>query len=436
MGDYDGGRFDIQIMLAVKSFNSSVAQDTKPDTSTTGGTSNSLMNPATILGLETKLQTLQNLKNDTNKEFVGAEIDRLTSKLDKGGLPLPPRLVGNVFEQTVDAVCQWVENDPDVSVIGLWGSEGLGKTAVARHIHAKLDSHPDFFVSWVDVPPAFSIDDLQNEIAESLHVDISYDVDHTKRMTQLLKPLEAYKTAFKKSVLILDSVSTTPIPPDQLGIPSDSCTIILTTRSLELCQLTGCQKTVQLEPLSFEDSWELFVEKHGTAILPRLDAIARSIVRECDGVPLGIVTLARCLSLKHVFKREWNAALGKLTAEGGGGGVDQSDPMPTKLFRILRCCYDLLKDWELQRCFIYCGLHAEDSITTRDLMMFSLIDDGVIYSLSLPTTIKKGHEILNKLEDLCLVEGGTDLKGRKYVFMNKSLSDLAMKIAKSRYFLK
>ncbi|PON85373.1 hypothetical protein TorRG33x02_187830, partial [Trema orientale] len=77
------------------------------------------MNPAIILGLETKLQTLQNLKNNTNKEFVGAEIGRLTSKLDKGGPPLAPLLVGNVFNQTVNAVCQWVETDPDVSVIGL-----------------------------------------------------------------------------------------------------------------------------------------------------------------------------------------------------------------------------------------------------------------------------------------------------------------------------
>lgn len=381
---------------------------------------------ARIGGLRKKLITLEFMKDDTTKEFVDAEIDRLASKLAKliqqGGFP--QLLVGKKFEENVKTVCQWLEDD-NVSIIGLWGMEGVGKTAIARHIYKELESCPDIFVSWVTVPRDFSIDELQDDIAEALHIDIPIEFDERKKGTELCKQFEGYMKAFKKCVLILDDVSS-PLPLDELGIPIELCKIILTAQSLEVCQVMDCQMKIQLEPLCFEESWELFMEKlrRGTVLPPQLESIARLIVKECDGLPLGIITMARSLSVEDDLC-EWNTALEKVKEIG----VDQGG-MNSKLLRIVRYCYDQLKDLEVQRCFLYCGLYPANFIISRDSLIYNFIDENVIDGRSEQAKSKKSHEILNKLEDACLLEGGTKASGKSYVKMNNSLWIMANQIAK------
>ena len=85
-----------------------------------------------------------------------------------------------------------------------------------------------------------------------------------------------------------------------------------------------------------------------------MEQIAKSITKECDGLPLGIITMAG--NMKGVDDiREWRDALEDLRQSR----VRQDD-MEEEVFRILRFSYTHLSDSALQRCFLYCALFPED----------------------------------------------------------------------------
>ncbi|MBA0833204.1 hypothetical protein Goarm_017533, partial [Gossypium armourianum] len=56
-------------------------------------------------------------------------------------------------------------------------------------------------------------------------------------------------------------------------------------------------KKVQVPCLSMEEAMDLFLSKVGLDILPdpTLESFLKIVVRECDGLPLAIVTLAGCM---------------------------------------------------------------------------------------------------------------------------------------------
>ncbi|KAF2318802.1 hypothetical protein GH714_010811 [Hevea brasiliensis] len=92
------------------------------------------------------------------------------------------------------------------------------------------------------------------------------------------------------------------------GIPDNMkrCKLVLTTRSLNVCRKMDCQKNIKVKPLLVDASWELFLQELGHQIMPSLEKIAKSIVLECKGLPLGIKVMAR--NMKQVDDiHEWNA---------------------------------------------------------------------------------------------------------------------------------
>ncbi|KAL5547299.1 hypothetical protein UlMin_006986 [Ulmus minor] len=190
-----------------------------------------------------------------------------------GVLLLTRNLVGGDFEKNKNDICRWLQSDEGSSV-GAYGMGGVGKTTILTHIHSQLQSHPNIFVSWVTVSKNFSIFELQNRIAKKVRLNLSKDVDERKGAAELalaLSPVQ--QSEQKKLVLILDDVWQY-IPADKVGIPKG------------VCEWMNCQSTIKVRPLSHEEAWELFLE---TLVM------ARSLVRNCDGLPLGIVTMAGCM---------------------------------------------------------------------------------------------------------------------------------------------
>ncbi|MBA0641258.1 hypothetical protein Goklo_025824 [Gossypium klotzschianum] len=89
----------------------------------------------------------------------------------------------------------------------------------------------------------------------------------------------------------------------KIGIPlvkdEKGCKIILTTRNYNVCQHMECEETVQLKVLEDGEAWTLFEMNAGLKKADsRVIGEAKKIAKECKGLPLAIVTLAKALKGK------------------------------------------------------------------------------------------------------------------------------------------
>ncbi|KAG5226459.1 disease resistance protein [Salix suchowensis] len=338
------------------------------------------------------------------------------------------KLVGQAFERNMKDVWSWLLND-EVSCIGIYGMGGVGKTALATHIHNRLhhvcQERQDIFlhVCWITVSQDFSIEALQDCIANYFDLDLGDQKDAVVRAGMLLTELSVKK----KYVLILDDLWD-HFPLEKVGIPlrTDGCKLIFTTRSLDICKKMDCQRIIKVEPLSEGEAWNLFVEKlgHGARLFPETKQIvAESIVKECAGLPLGIMTMAG--SMKGVkAEYRWRDALQRLRIPE----VGPSD-METEVFRALKFSYAQLNDPALQKCFLHITIFPKGKIIWREDLIEYLIDEGIIVEMwRRHEQFDRGHTMLDQLENASLLEGSRDDENYRYVKMHDLIWDMARKI--------
>jgi disease resistance protein RPS2 len=336
---------------------------------------------------------------------------------------LTEELIGGEFENNKNAIWSWIMNDIEASSsTGIYGMGGVGKTTLLTHIYNQLLQEPDTFphVHWITVSQDFSVYKLQNLIARDIRLDLSNEDNERKRAAKLSKAL----IEKQRWILILDDLWDC-FDFHEVGIPIKvkGCKLILTTRSFEVCQRMVCQEKIKVEPLSMEEAWALFMKILG-CIPPEVEEIAKSMVRECAGLPLGIKTLAGTMrGVDDIC--EWRNALEELKQSR----VRQED-MVEKVFQILRFSFMHLKESEQQQCFLYCALFPEDFKIRREDLIAYLIDEGVIKGLeSREAEFNKGHSMLNKLERVCLLESAKEeYDDDRYVKMHDLVRDMAIQI--------
>jgi disease resistance protein RPS2 len=197
----------------------------------------------------------------------------------------------------------------------------------------------------------FSIHALQDLIAEPFGLCLPKGKDVTSRAGELWTAL----SVIQNHVIILDDFH-----PEKVGISrrTNGCKLILTTRSLDICNRMDCQRIIKVEPLSEGEAWNLFIDKlgHGVALSPTTKQIAESMVKKCSGLALGILTMTR--SMKGVDDvSQWRNALRELASSEIG-----TRDMETDMFRILKFSFVQLKNKAMKEC-LYCALFPKDMKT-------------------------------------------------------------------------
>ncbi|XP_071904825.1 probable disease resistance protein At4g27220 isoform X2 [Coffea arabica] len=299
--------------------------------------------------------------------------------------------------------------------IGIWGMGGVGKTTLAEHIHNHLLKNTQSLrVYWVSVSQDFTIKGLQGDVAKRLGLDLSHEDDEKVRARKLGDTFEKME---EMVVLILDDVWE-EFRLNSLGIGARNCRLILTTRSLEVCNRMRCQSKFELKTLDTEEAWGLFERTLGseTVLDGGLKDTAKSVAKRCGGLPLGIVVMAGSM-IGVTDIHEWRNALVDLNRVEHG-------KMEEKVSRILERSFDRLDKYE-RNCFLYCCLYPEDSdIKRKELIVLFIRAELMSKRESWSEEFDQGHTILNKLIRVCLLEKTTD----DCVKMHDLVRDMAIRI--------
>ncbi|KAJ9672738.1 hypothetical protein PVL29_026092 [Vitis rotundifolia] len=110
--------------------------------------------------------------------------------------------------------------------------------------------------------------------------------------------------------------------------------------------------------------------------------------------------------------------------------------MENDVFKILEFNYNHLNDEKLQECLLYCALFPEDFMIRRVSLIRYWIAEGMVEEMgSWQEERDRGHAILEKLENACLLERG--LNG-EYVKMHDVIKGMAINLTtkNSRFMVK
>ncbi|KAJ6752282.1 hypothetical protein OIU85_002686 [Salix viminalis] len=372
--------------------------------------------------LEKKTETLRKLEEESKKfQKVGHK----EPPQDVAFLPskdiIPSESSKEAFQQIMKAL-----KDDNVNMIGLYGMGGVGKTTLVEEVgRIAKESHLFDEVLLATLSQNPNVMYIQNRIAESLGLHFHEETveGRANRLWQRLK-------TEKKLLVILDDVWQ-HVELKEIGIPVGDdhrgCKVLLTTRDRDICSLMQCQQNVLLRILSENEAWALFKINAGLRDEgSNLNTVAKEVARECQGLPIALVTVGKALRDKSVV--EWEVASTKL--KNNQLPHTERNGEQKSAYGCLKLSYDYLKHEETKLCFLLCCLFPEDyNIPMEDLTRYA-VGYGIHQDVeSIEDARKQVLVEIKTLKDCCMLLGTETLK----VKMHDLVRDVAIQIASKEH---
>ncbi|KAL4376215.1 hypothetical protein GQ457_02G040190 [Hibiscus cannabinus] len=308
--------------------------------------------------------------------------------------------------------------DDAVSIIGVYGMGGVGKTTLVKEA-AKQANEKRLFneVVLVSIKQKPNMVNIQEEIAEKLGMTMGEN-NKDVRAARLRERLNE-----KRILVVLDDIWES-LELEALGIScgdkQKGCKMLMTSRRLDVLESLNSQPNISIETLKEDEAWSLFKKMAGLVEESDFQSTAVEVAKRCAGLPIAIATIAKALKpKKNLF--EWKNALGQLCqpSERNFKGI------PKDAYSAIELSYTFLDAEELRPIFLLCSVMAHDA-DLEDLLRYA-IGLGFIHGLN---TIEASRDrVLTLLSDLkvsCLLLEGS----RPNCFdMHDVVRDVAQSIA-------
>ncbi|XP_044473341.1 disease resistance protein SUMM2-like [Mangifera indica] len=312
--------------------------------------------------------------------------------------------------------------DDKVSIIGICGMGGVGKTTLVKQVGILAKEQKLFdSIVMVVVSQTPNIMNIQREIAHLLDLKSLSDCPESARASSLWERIKEEK----RILIILDDIWRR-IQLEEIGIPfgkdHGGCKIMLTSRRKKVCDQMDCDKAFIVGTLTKQESWALFKELVGMDVEnSNLSSIAREVTAECDGLPIAIVTLARALKNRGMYV--WRDALQQLKRSTS----TNVEGMHKNVISSLEWSYNFLESEE-KSVFLFCSVFPEDFIIPVEVLV--RYGTGLRWFKGLGTIDDirvRTHAIVSNLISSFLLIG--EEYGEKSVKMHDVVHDVAHIIA-------
>ncbi|KAH9752599.1 Disease resistance protein [Citrus sinensis] len=259
--------------------------------------------------------------------------------------------------------------DVNVSIIGVYGMGGIGKTTLVKEFarQAREDKLFDRVV-FSEVSQTPDIKKIQGEIAEKLdniwkHVDLE----------------------------------TVGIP---FGNDHKGCRLLLTARDNNVLLSMGSKDNFLIGNLNEEEAWRLFKIMNSDDLENcKFKSTAINVAQACGGLPIALTTVARALRNKSLH--EWKNALRELQTPS----VVNFEGVPAETYSSIELSFKYLKGEQLKKIFLLCSLIG-NSFWFTDLFKYSM-GLGIFQGVNRMVDARnKLYALVHELRDSCLLLEG------------------------------
>ncbi|KAJ9159064.1 hypothetical protein P3X46_024595 [Hevea brasiliensis] len=342
--------------------------------------------------------------------------------------------------------------DENVERIGLWGTVGVGKTAIMKNLNNSEKANAFDIVIFATLPDEMNQENSKDEMnkgklnCENEELKLkALELEKEKLRELKLKALELAKEKLrqeiagrlklkiegmtkseinfriseelkdKKYLFLLDDVWDI-LDLGDIGICSNKkdSKVILASRKQNICWGMDIDAIEDLKPLPIKEAVALFKEKLGTKGKHlEFRGVAEPVVKHCSCLPLLIEKVAGFFKQKD--SKNWRKLLEKFQT----WDYYDVDGM-VEVLNKFRFCFEELDREDKKLCFLYCALHTEGyEISTNHLVECCKAEKFIL-------DVASGHLIVGDLIDASLLE--KDEK-KKCLKMNKVLRNMALKIS-------
>ncbi|KAH9688115.1 Disease resistance protein [Citrus sinensis] len=321
----------------------------------------------------------------------------------------------SILNEIIDAL-----KNPNANMLLIYGMGGIGKTTLAKEVARKAECDKLFDqVVFSEVSESRDVRKIQGEIADKLGLkfDEESESGRARRLYDRLKKE-------KRILVILDNIWGNLDLLD-VGIPHGDdhmgCKVLFTARSEEV--LSGEMESRKNFPVGFlkeDEAWSLFTKMAGDYVEGNeLKEVARDVAKECAGLPVSIVTVARALRSKSI--REWKDALEQLRRPSS----NFKDVQPAA-FKAIELSYNKLGRDDLKNIFLLIGYTAIAYID--DLLMCGM-GLGLFQGVSkIEEARNRVHTLVRTLKASCMLLDH-ESQNEELFSMHDVVRDVAISIA-------
>lgn len=259
-----------------------------------------------LLDLHKVIQDMASIK----EKAIQVEEDRWRfqdlHRQPRGPAPIEAyKMIGFKDESTqlIDALTTGRSSRSEIPVFGIGG---CGKTTLALYVYHHIRIAPHFDIrAWAVVSSEYIMKDIL------VHLLSCQQWNPHNEGTERELGHRLYQTLIGRRYLIIldDMWSIDALDRIKLFLPDEKngSRVIVTTRQSSVAKHLSYPR-ISMKPLDENTSWNLlseYVFGDGQLCPPQLEKIGKEIVKQCKGLPLSIIVIARILNESSVEQEHW-----------------------------------------------------------------------------------------------------------------------------------